>query len=126
MSFDIYGNQLRRGYCEVHPHVHEEYPCSVCVAEKQRGNSHRVGADYDPLLEISDLQAKCAELKVALESLVGDIDALIKESGGVYGLHQNGDPAPWGELVAGGRHETWLLSLSDAAELIAKLKAGAA
>lgn len=66
------------------------------------------------------------ELLKALEKLSGDVEALMKESGGVYGLHQNGEPAPWGELVAGGRHETWLLSLSDAAELIAKLKAGAA
>ena len=66
------------------------------------------------------------ELLAALERLSGDVEALMKESGGVYGLHQNGEPAPWGELVAGGRHETWLLSLSCAAELIAKLKAGAA
>ncbi|MFA5630306.1 MAG: hypothetical protein WC997_02240 [Porticoccaceae bacterium] len=35
MSFDIYGNPLARGHCEVHPHVHEEYPCSVCISEKQ-------------------------------------------------------------------------------------------
>ncbi len=66
------------------------------------------------------------ELLAALEKLSGDVEALMKESGGVYGLHQNGDPAPWGELVVGGRHETWLLSLTDAVELIAKLKAGAA
>lgn len=35
MSFDIYGNNLKRGNCEVHPHVAEEYPCSVCVMENQ-------------------------------------------------------------------------------------------
>ena len=33
MSFDIYGNHLRRGYCEVHPNVHEEFPCSCCSDE---------------------------------------------------------------------------------------------
>ena len=33
MSYDIYGNDLRRGHCEVHPWVHEEYPCSVCCSE---------------------------------------------------------------------------------------------
>lgn len=33
MSYDIYGNNLRRGHCEVHPHVHEEYPCSICYIE---------------------------------------------------------------------------------------------
>ena len=36
MSYGICGNPLRRGHCEVHPHVHEEYPCSVCVAESRR------------------------------------------------------------------------------------------
>ena len=36
MSFDIYGNPLQRGHCEVHPHVHEEYPCSVCMAETRQ------------------------------------------------------------------------------------------
>ena len=36
MSFDIYGNPLRHGHCEVHPSVHEEYPCSVCLAEKRQ------------------------------------------------------------------------------------------
>lgn len=35
MAFDIYGNNLRRGHCEVHPNVHEEYPCALCCAEKQ-------------------------------------------------------------------------------------------
>lgn len=41
MSFDIYGNNLRLGHCEVHPHVHEEYPCSVCLAESaSRRDTH--------------------------------------------------------------------------------------
>ena len=33
MSFDIYGQNLRRGYCEVHPDVPEEYPCFFCRQE---------------------------------------------------------------------------------------------
>ena len=49
MSFDIYGNNLRRGHCEVHPHVHEEYPCSVCLAESQRQAEHQPEyCDGDP------------------------------------------------------------------------------
>ena len=36
MSYDIYGNPLQRGHCEVHPHVAEEYPCSVCMADKRQ------------------------------------------------------------------------------------------
>ena len=33
MSYDIYGNNLRYGYCEVHPHIHQQYPCSQCEDE---------------------------------------------------------------------------------------------
>ncbi|SIR65779.1 hypothetical protein SAMN05880558_12419 [Aeromonas sp. RU39B] len=76
--------------------------------------------------ELLELDKQSAELLAALEKLTGDITALMDESLGVYGLHKNGDPAPWGELVAGGRYEEWLLSISNAEELIAKLKAGAA
>ncbi len=36
MSHDIYGGSLRRGHCEVHPHVHESYPCSVCLETDHR------------------------------------------------------------------------------------------
>lgn len=76
--------------------------------------------------ELLELDKQSAELLAALEKLTGDITALMDESLGVYGLHKNGDPAPWGELVAGGRYEEWLLSISNAEELITKLKAGAA
>ena len=38
MSFDIYGNHLRQGHCEVHPEVHEEYPCFVCLQENKLKN----------------------------------------------------------------------------------------
>lgn len=30
MPYDIYGQPLRPGYCEVHPSVRERYPCSHC------------------------------------------------------------------------------------------------
>ena len=38
MAFDIYGNDLRKGYCEVHPHVHQTYPCSVCLSKKNESS----------------------------------------------------------------------------------------
>lgn len=41
----------------------------------------------------------------ALQGLLSDIEGLIGESGGVYGLHMNGDPSPWNELDEGGRFE---------------------
>lgn len=45
MSFDIYGNRLERGHCEVHPHVHEDYPCSLCMSESRRRQTER--REYD-------------------------------------------------------------------------------
>lgn len=33
MAFDIYGFILIPGYCEVHPDVHQEYPCDLCYAQ---------------------------------------------------------------------------------------------
>lgn len=38
MAYDIYGNDLRRGYCEVHPHVHQEYPCDICYRDIEQSN----------------------------------------------------------------------------------------
>lgn len=38
MSWDIHGNPLKNGYCEVHPWVAEYYPCSLCDVENIRMN----------------------------------------------------------------------------------------
>ena len=35
MTYDIYGNNLASGHCEVHPWVGEIYPCSLCYAESK-------------------------------------------------------------------------------------------
>jgi hypothetical protein len=42
MAYDIHGNDLRPGHCEVHPWVHQEYPCSICEMEIIRNNEERV------------------------------------------------------------------------------------
>ena len=69
MSWDIYGNPLQRGHCEVHPHVHEEYPCSVCISERrQHDEAHRDHeAQHDMILEVEHLKMQRAELLAALE-----------------------------------------------------------
>lgn len=75
MSWDIYGNPLQRGHCEVHPHVHEEYPCSVCISEKaaherQSGcdgnceSAHYLGQAQE---HIQRLQSDLAGLREALD-----------------------------------------------------------
>lgn len=53
-------------------------------------------------------------LAAHVECLTNDIMELIESSEGVYGLHLNGDPAAWNELLAGGRFEGWLMVLSEA------------
>lgn len=35
MAYDIFGNVLAAGHCEVHAHVREEYPCSLCIRERR-------------------------------------------------------------------------------------------
>lgn len=49
----------------------------------------------------TDFRALCAELVQAFEDLRDS-------SHGVFGLHLNGDLAPWDELIEGGRFEDWL------------------
>jgi hypothetical protein len=41
MRFDIHGNNLESGHCEVHPWVHQEYPCGVCMAERNQSERYR-------------------------------------------------------------------------------------
>jgi len=35
MAFDIFGNNLKPGYCEAHPWICEVYPCYKCTEEQQ-------------------------------------------------------------------------------------------
>lgn len=51
--FDIYGGRLLSGHCEVHPHVHEPYPCSVCFAESREHQRYKdAEAEYWRQMEI--------------------------------------------------------------------------
>ena len=52
------------------------------------------------------------ELRALASSLVAEINDLINESGGVWGLHLNGDDATWADITVGGRFER-LPSLHD-------------
>ena len=45
MAFDVYGERLTPGHCEVHPYVAEEYPCSLCIdAARAASASRRVAS----------------------------------------------------------------------------------
>ena len=49
MAYDIYGNNLASGHCEVHPWVGESYPCSLCYAENNSKQQRQ--PDYDTRAE---------------------------------------------------------------------------
>ncbi|HHW90678.1 MAG TPA: hypothetical protein GX745_07250 [Clostridiales bacterium] len=55
-----------------------------------------------------------AKLRNALAGLVEGIEKLVANSGGVYGLRANGDPAPWEELLPGGKYGAWLGQFEEA------------
>ena len=40
--WDIYGEKLLPGHCEVHPWVHCEYPCPVCLSENEKSNQDKI------------------------------------------------------------------------------------
>lgn len=114
MSYDIWGNPLPHGHCEVHPHVHEEYPCSVCMAEKQQREqvSQHDSALYHMQMQIEKLTRERFDLLKLLESFL-DVTA---DSKGVSGYHLNGDIAEWDEFECVG----------EAYELIKRIEGGAA
>ena len=62
-----------------------------------------MGAEREAAL-LGKVAQQSAALKLAWEAL-GEVQDLIGESHGVYGLHLNGDESPWGELEQGGRFE---------------------
>lgn len=39
--YDVYGNRLRKGHCEVHPKVAEEYPCFLCIQSRKEFEDRR-------------------------------------------------------------------------------------
>ena len=56
-----------------------------------------------------------AEVERKDKALAAVLD-LIEQSQGVYGLHLNGDGAPWETLRTGGQFEQWLIDFDEALE----------
>ena len=62
-----------------------------------------MGAEREATL-LGKVERQSAALKLAREALT-EVQDLIGESSGVYGLHLNGDESPWSEVEQGGRFE---------------------
>ena len=85
MPYDIYGDNLRNGFCEVHPYVEQEYPCQICwqeiEREKQRQREHRENLQlqneqyhlHSALQQIEKLEEEKKELLEALEKAKNEL-----------------------------------------------------
>jgi hypothetical protein len=58
----------------------------------------------------AEVEGEMARLRAGIEAVEG----LINDSQGVYGLHLNGDCAPWETLRTGGQFEDWLIDFDKA------------
>jgi|GEM_PF-5829057 len=72
-------------------------------------------ASFEAQLESSSKENSALSEKVErLEKGISAVESLINDSHGVYGLHLNGDLAPWASLRTGGQFEEWLLDFDEA------------
>ena len=74
---------------------------------------HKAAQALEDSLSPYQLARRLLEAEERYNHIKHDINYLISNSDGVAGLHLNGDVAPWTDLLEGGRHEEWLLSLSN-------------
>jgi len=70
MPYDIYGNILQKGHCEVHPDVPEEYPCSRCM-ERSNPPYEREPEPQEPDPTVAEYICFDAEkFKAAVEEVI--------------------------------------------------------
>ena len=69
MAFDIYGERLEPGHCEIHPWMACEYPCPICV--EKRKQSERIDA-YSLNRKIHELSMEITTLRERLDKLDSD------------------------------------------------------
>ena len=89
MAYDIYGNDLRRGYCEVHPHVHQEYPCDICYREIEQNNrNNQMQNDYyksiDPSLDTETVRIVIDMFIVRIPKINVDSNSIDVDFNGNY------------------------------------------
>lgn len=65
MSFDIYGNPLKKGHCEVHPYVAQEYPCDMCITD-----GDKIKKSHETSNKIQSLEERCRRLESTLKEAV--------------------------------------------------------
>lgn len=83
------------------------------ICDRQAAEIERLRAESDERLKNTVAQAMEIE---RLRKGLSEVEFLIKESAGVYGLHLNGELSPWGSLRTGGEYEAWLVNFDNALE----------
>ena len=80
MSWDIHGNPLSRGHCEVHPHIGEEYPCSLCLQDSHYRSvaSKEQQKRWDLEESFLLLQTENDILKVRFDYLYNHLNDIVK------------------------------------------------
>lgn len=78
MAYDIYGNDLRLGYCEVHPHVNQQYPCDICYREIEQNN--RQNSNQTPYGNPEQFDQNIEWVRIVIDMLIirvpkSDLDA---------------------------------------------------
>ena len=72
MAYDIYGNNLKAGFCEVHPYVQQSYPCQLCYLETSR-------QDQQVDDRVQEEPNQHDQIHEEITSLRSEIEALRKE-----------------------------------------------
>ena len=80
MSYDVYGEILRKGYCEVHPDMDQPYPCDICLRGeydryKQSEESKKQEEEYEKKI-IQDYLTMVETNKAKFQVLLNDLKRL--------------------------------------------------
>jgi hypothetical protein len=83
MAYDIHGNDLQPGHCEVHPWVHQSYPCSICYSdqnkERRRRDTEQCAQTNLPIDGLTIVERHCKHIRELQEI----IDTLENDNGAI-------------------------------------------
>ena len=87
--------KMSEALAEIEAHV---YTLESTLKTSIKANGQFVAEIITVKAERDAALARVTVLQNSLEGLLSEVDALIGDSQGVYGLHLNGDNSPWDEL----------------------------
>ena len=85
MPYDIHGNNLRNGFCEVHPYVEQEYPCQICYQEIEREEQRQRENREHSQLQNEQYHLQTALQQQHIEKLEEEKKELLEKLEEIYG-----------------------------------------